>query len=300
MPWAFLRQFQGFLAYQREEYILAEREFEAVAILVSQNLPNGLGEMMFYFGFLGLAQATLGKREEAFASITRLERILKILSDGILPTGPMRTCMALSFIALGDLERARGLYTHLLAFQGQHYWFLVDRVLGLLATLNGEWETAAMHLAAAEATARREGLHPELARTILGQVDLVQAQGGQESTPQAMHLLNQALLLFETLGMEDSASRTRQRLQALAQNPPDSHDSHVSNGALHSSLPGRLTTREVAVLRLVTCGKSNSQIAQELVISEKTVINHLTHIFNKTNSENRAAANAFAIRHGLA
>jgi DNA-binding NarL/FixJ family response regulator len=100
--------------------------------------------------------------------------------------------------------------------------------------------------------------------------------------------------------MEDSASRPRQRLQALAQNPPYSHDSHVSNGALHSSLPARLTTREVAVLRLVTCGKSNSQIAQELVISEKTVINHLTHIFNKTNSENRAAATAFAIRHGLA
>jgi DNA-binding CsgD family transcriptional regulator len=30
------------------------------------------------------------------------------------------------------------------------------------------------------------------------------------------------------------------------------------------------------------------------------VINHLTHIFNKTNSENRTAAAAFAIRHGLA
>jgi DNA-binding NarL/FixJ family response regulator len=47
-------------------------------------------------------------------------------------------------------------------------------------------------------------------------------------------------------------------------------------------------------------GKSNRQIAQELGLSEKTVANHLTHIFNKTNSENRAAATAFAIRHRLA
>jgi DNA-binding NarL/FixJ family response regulator len=56
----------------------------------------------------------------------------------------------------------------------------------------------------------------------------------------------------------------------------------------------------VKVLQLVARGKSNRQIARELVISEKTVANHLTHIFEKTGSENRAAAAAFAIRHKLA
>ena len=60
-----------------------------------------------------------------------------------------------------------------------------------------------------------------------------------------------------------------------------------------------LTAREVELLRLVAKGMTNFQIAQELVLSEKTVASHLTHIFNKTNSENRAAAVAFAIRHGL-
>jgi len=64
--------------------------------------------------------------------------------------------------------------------------------------------------------------------------------------------------------------------------------------------PAGLTAREVEVLRLVAKGLTNSEIAQELGISEKTIAHHLTHIFNKTTSENRASAAAFAIRHGLA
>ena len=61
-----------------------------------------------------------------------------------------------------------------------------------------------------------------------------------------------------------------------------------------------LTAREVEVLRLVASGLTNTHIADELGLSEKTIAHHLTHIFNKTGSENRAAATAFAIRHGLA
>lgn len=64
--------------------------------------------------------------------------------------------------------------------------------------------------------------------------------------------------------------------------------------------PAGLTAREVEVLRLVARGLTSGEIARELQISEKTVAHHLTHIFNKTTSENRAAAVAFAIHHGLA
>jgi len=64
--------------------------------------------------------------------------------------------------------------------------------------------------------------------------------------------------------------------------------------------PAGLTAREVEVLRLVARGLTNSEIAQQLGLSEKTIAHHLTHIFNKTTSENRASAAAFAIRHGLA
>lgn len=67
-----------------------------------------------------------------------------------------------------------------------------------------------------------------------------------------------------------------------------------------SSNPAGLTAREVEVLRLVAQGMTNTEIAQALQLSEKTIAHHLTHIFNKTTSENRAAAAAFAIRNGLA
>jgi DNA-binding NarL/FixJ family response regulator len=51
---------------------------------------------------------------------------------------------------------------------------------------------------------------------------------------------------------------------------------------------------------LVAAGKSNREIAQALFLSENTVANHLTSIFNKTACDNRAAATAFALRNGLA
>lgn len=63
--------------------------------------------------------------------------------------------------------------------------------------------------------------------------------------------------------------------------------------------PGGLTGREVEVLGLVASGRSNAQIAAELVLSEKTVARHLSNIFAKLDVESRTAAAAFAFAHRL-
>jgi predicted ATPase/DNA-binding CsgD family transcriptional regulator len=64
--------------------------------------------------------------------------------------------------------------------------------------------------------------------------------------------------------------------------------------------PAGLSPREIQVLRLVAQGATNRTIAEALTISVKTVNAHVTHILNKTNCANRAAAAAFAVQHGLA
>ena len=63
--------------------------------------------------------------------------------------------------------------------------------------------------------------------------------------------------------------------------------------------PAGLTPREIQVLRLIAQGATNQGIAEALYISVKTVNAHVTHILDKTNCTNRAAAAAFAAQHGL-
>jgi DNA-binding CsgD family transcriptional regulator len=63
--------------------------------------------------------------------------------------------------------------------------------------------------------------------------------------------------------------------------------------------PAGLTAREVEVLLCLIRGQSNREIARSLVISPKTVGNHVEHVYTKIGVSNRAAASLFAMRHGL-
>jgi DNA-binding CsgD family transcriptional regulator len=60
-----------------------------------------------------------------------------------------------------------------------------------------------------------------------------------------------------------------------------------------------LSARELEVLRLVAAGKSNKEIASALFLSVKTVDRHVSNIFVKLDVPSRAAATAWAYRHGL-
>jgi HD-GYP domain-containing protein (c-di-GMP phosphodiesterase class II) len=63
--------------------------------------------------------------------------------------------------------------------------------------------------------------------------------------------------------------------------------------------PAGLTIREVEVLRLLARGLSNKEMAKRLVISPKTIGNHVEHIYAKIGASTRAAASLFAMQHGL-
>jgi DNA-binding NarL/FixJ family response regulator len=61
-----------------------------------------------------------------------------------------------------------------------------------------------------------------------------------------------------------------------------------------------LSERETEVLRLMAAGRSNTEITRELVVSTKTVRNHITHIFTKLGVSDRQAAVTRARELGLA
>lgn len=62
---------------------------------------------------------------------------------------------------------------------------------------------------------------------------------------------------------------------------------------------GELTPRQLEVLRLVASGRTNQQIADELVISPHTVSRHLENIYARLHVSSRAAATTYAHTHGL-
>ena len=63
--------------------------------------------------------------------------------------------------------------------------------------------------------------------------------------------------------------------------------------------PAGLTAREVEVLHLVAMGLTDAQVAQQLVISPRTVNWHLTSIYSKIGVSSRCAATRYAIEHQL-
>lgn len=60
-----------------------------------------------------------------------------------------------------------------------------------------------------------------------------------------------------------------------------------------------LSGREIQVLELVATGQSNTNVAEELFVSETTVKSHLAHIFSKLNVTSRTAAVSAARRQGI-
>ncbi|HZA25062.1 MAG TPA: LuxR C-terminal-related transcriptional regulator, partial [Dehalococcoidia bacterium] len=105
----------------------------------------------------------------------------------------------------------------------------------------------------------------------------------------ALSLLDETLTISQQMGMRPLMERVV-ALQEHAEAQP------VKTPAY----PDGLTQREVEVLRLIALGRSNSEIANELVLSVRTVERHITNIYAKINARGRADATSYAFTHRLA
>ena len=110
---------------------------------------------------------------------------------------------------------------------------------------------------------------------------------------------------FPTIWAEGRAMTPNQALVAKGQPlmpavPPNSSATPVAPASRQPvSYPAGLTAREVEVLRLVAQGLTDAQVAEQLVISPRTVNTHLTSIYNKLGVDSRTAASRFAIEQQL-
>ena len=71
-------------------------------------------------------------------------------------------------------------------------------------------------------------------------------------------------------------------------------------GGPHQAAVDELTGRELEALGLIAKGFNNREIAEKMVISEKTVKTHVSSILGKLHLEDRTQAAIYALRHGLA
>ena len=74
----------------------------------------------------------------------------------------------------------------------------------------------------------------------------------------------------------------------------------IQNSGDFGKSKNKLTNREIEILSHVALGKTNQEIADELVLSERTVRTHITNILSKLGLTNRTQAALYALREGIA
>jgi DNA-binding NarL/FixJ family response regulator len=124
----------------------------------------------------------------------------------------------------------------------------------------------------------------ERALTVVALAELRWAEG---DPPTARALLEAARAVCAPL----DAVPTLARIDALA--------ARFAGEGPPASVPGGLSAREVEVLRLVSAGLTDVQVARQLSLSPRTVGQHLRSVYNKLGVDNRAAATRFAVERGL-
>ncbi|MBI2760884.1 MAG: hypothetical protein HYX51_05605 [Chloroflexi bacterium] len=217
--------------------------------------------------------------------------------DGVLP-------------ALGSDELVRAVYAELQGWSWARFGPAnpcgIDQLRGALALRLGQLDEAQQHYNTGLAWADREQCPLEAGRCLRGLAE-VAVPRGQDA--EALPLFDRAITHFTEHGAKlylDQA-RTRQKEIEAGRRAAGRGADRGATPRLQpapaelvdATLDDGLSPRQVEVLRLIAAGKTNQEIAVQLVISLHTVTRHITHIFARTGAANRAEAASYGHRRRL-
>jgi DNA-binding CsgD family transcriptional regulator/tetratricopeptide (TPR) repeat protein len=234
---------------------------------------------------LSLLRLAQGNVDAAAAAIRRI--VAEIDSEGFGPGGldVGHTSLLEPYVeimlAAGDLAAARAGAEELEEATARFGVPLVraraSRAMGSVLLAEADAPGALDKLRAAWSVWKEVDAPYEVART---RVLLAQACRALDDTDTASMHFDAARATFEALGAAPELERLRRVEQPAA-------------------VPGPLSARELEVLKFIADGATNREIANTLVISERTVARHLSNIFTKLGVSSRTAAGAYAFKHGL-
>jgi NarL family two-component system response regulator LiaR len=92
----------------------------------------------------------------------------------------------------------------------------------------------------------------------------------------------------------------RMVLQEISTAKPSQNMEHPPHLQGQSTMVDPLTGRELEVLKLVAQGRTNREIADQLIVAEGTVRTHVSNILDKLHLASRTQATLYALREGLA
>ncbi len=247
---------------------------------------------LFAAHWSGRLHVTSGNYEAAIGAFTRALELADERCTGEEVRD--RPGLAMAYAAQGRLDEARA---------------EVDRCREIMA-LGEDWRGAAGCVILADAVLAAAGRRMEDAEGLLEQAieilrryqlpwneadglllwaELLSAHGHRYRAP-ALERVDAAIDIYTRHGagqpLIDRALAIRQGI--------------AGNGARAGAYPDGLTAREVEVLRLIAAGRSDREIAEQLVLSVRTVGRHVTNVYNKIGAHSRADATAYAIRHAIA
>ncbi|WP_100444091.1 response regulator transcription factor [Glycomyces xiaoerkulensis] len=226
------------------------------------------------FSLLRLAQ---GRLADASAAIRRAAAE----AEGDVERSKVLAAYAEIALAAGEVDDARAAVDQLdriaARFQAPYLSAVVGYARGSVLLASGDTESACAALRRAWIAWHRLEAPYETGRVRLRMAQACRRLGDRDTAEME---LDAARRVFEQLGAGPALAEVRK----LADSPPPT---------------GGLTPREAEVLRLVATGATNREIAETLVISDKTVARHLSNMFTKLGVASRSAATAYAYEHDL-